>query len=94
MPVAAQIGREFGHHHEVALAGRDGSLAPGTPVALAGRIWLYDGDDVYPESTAHSTRATVMSPVLTTITMSRESRRCGRKGLKPMRAWYRSTRRR
>lgn len=84
MPVAAEVGGEFGDHDEVALAGFDEAVTSGAQVRLAGRIRLDRCDDLYPERAAHSTRATVTRIVPITMATSTAVLRWARKGLKPM----------
>lgn len=85
--MAAKVGGVFRHDDEVAFTHLDHPVAPGAQVALPGRVGLDRGDDLYPESAAHSTSATASRIVPTTMATSRRSFRCGRKGLKPMAAW-------
>lgn len=87
MPVAAQVGGMLGHHDQVALPGVDHPFAARAQVALAGCVGLDQRDDLYPDSAAHITRATVTAMVAATMTISTTSFRWGRKGLKPMTAW-------
>lgn len=87
MPVTAEVGRVLRHDDEVALTRLDHAFAPGAQVLLARRVGLNRGDDLYPERTAHSTRARVMRTVPITKAMSTAVFRCVRNGLKPMSRW-------
>ena len=86
MPVAAQVGLQLWHHHQVALADFDEAVTPGAQVLLAGSVRLNRGDDLYPERTAHSTSTSATRIVPATMAMSTAVLRCWRKGLKPMAA--------
>lgn len=70
MPVAAQVGLEFGDDDNVAFAGLYPPLASRAHVTLARRIRLDRGDDLYPETDAHTTRPATMRSVPTTMAMS------------------------
>lgn len=85
--MAAQVGGVLRHHHEVPGTRFDGVFTAGALIALAGRIWLYEGDDLYPESRAHKTNPAVTARAATTMTTSATDLDCGRKGLKPMEQW-------
>lgn len=85
MPVAPEIGGEFGDDHEVTFADLDPAIAARTEIPLARGIGLDRRDDLYPVS-AHSTRAAVTRIVPITMATSTAVLRCWRKGLKPMAA--------
>lgn len=93
MPVAPQIGMVLGHHHDMAVAHLDESVASGAEVTLAGGVRLHREDDfvvegAQPAKAAHTTRAAATVKVTTTSTMSAVERRRTRNGLKPMTPWY------
>ena len=87
VPVAAQIGGQFGDDHQMTLADPYPPVTAGADVALAGRIRLDGGDDLYAEEFAHGTRATATGTVPVVMETSTIVVRCLRKGLKPTEAW-------
>ena len=74
--MTAQVGGELGDHYEVTDAGLDDEPATGTQIALAGGVWLDDGDVVYPERTAHNTNPKTASRVIAMMAMSVALRSC------------------
>ena len=59
VPVAAQVGGQFGHYHQVTFADRYPPVTAGADVALAGCVRLYRRGGLYAEGPAHNTSATV-----------------------------------
>ncbi len=84
--MAAQVGLELGHDHEVSLAGLDVAVAAGAQIALSGGVGLDGGHDLYAVA-AHSTNPTAIRMDPTTMATSTAVFRCARKGLNPMRSW-------
>ena len=58
VPVAAQVGGQFGHYHQVTFADRYPPVTAGADVALAGCVRLYRRGGLGAERFAHSTSAT------------------------------------
>jgi hypothetical protein len=83
--MAAEIGGELRNDHEVPLAGLDPAVAARAEIPLASGVGLDRRDDLYAVS-AHNTRAAARRMVPITMAMSTAVLRCGRKGLKPIRA--------
>jgi hypothetical protein len=86
MPVSAEVGCEFGNHHEMTFANGDPAIAARAEIPLAGGIGLHGGGDLYAERAAHSTNTTAARMVPATMVTSRNVVRRLRKGLKPIAA--------
>jgi len=87
VPMAAQVGGQFGHDHQVTLADCDPPVTAGADVALAGCVRLDGGSDLYAEEFAHSTSATVAGMGPATVETSTSVVRCLRTGLEFTGAW-------
>lgn len=82
VPVSAEIRRVVGHHDEVESPRRNGGIAAGAYVVLAGGVGL-NRRDCYPRI-AHASRITTTTNVPTTRAMSSGDLCAGRKGLNPI----------
>lgn len=82
VPVAAEVGRVVGHHDEMESPWRNGGVAAGAYVVLAGGVRLYRRDR-YPRI-AHTSKITMTTNVPTTRAMSSGDLWAGRKGLNPI----------
>ncbi len=87
MPVAAEVGSQFGHDHQVTLPDRYPSVTAGADVALAGCVWLYRRGGLYAERPAHSTSATATRMDPAAVEPSTGVIRHLRKGLRRTGAW-------
>ena len=87
VPVAAQVGGQFGHYHQVTFADRYPPVTAGADVALAGCVRLYQRGGLYAEWPGHSTSATAAGIDPAAMKPSTSMVRRLRKRLMPTGAW-------